>query len=1201
MADLSPTRWEEAAPETASVKVPFRSSVPWSKFVVAPTSHGKSSSNLAGADWRATAWEEIATTMLSTNPSRAGSAQSNQSVTEGADFIFGDVIDVDQYWTAMSLTHSSEESASASAPSAQGDNSPDVPHPASFLAAEKFIQSALSQNTEHATLDEWSDAVMAPLGLDYEFWAIPGLSCWRSALVLALSLIKPCQLVTYPRRAGITVAAMQVVLHRLGSRFPLYTMDLDPEPKFTLLFGEPRADFFAMCYIPGSILGGDAHWTFTRYNPNPLPCPPVNIVEEPLVEYGPAGPDLSVPPTPPPFRPRPSDQVVVYTSLPFPIVDTNVYWRAKVDVVDLQYLSEAMNLHPENVCTCDWSIQCKHELRFLSTHDRAIRVSMDDDFVVGTWHASIDNVSPPFRRLRMGTSMKVFWPDGVARRIPMYTPAILYPRGLLSTPLTDKGTERTAFEKLFGRSEGLVPFQELRILKLGPWDLKAIYHETATSLRHRAKSLLYHALGAPMSDYFKPLDYRYPFADRPQEVVRVERRYPPLERVSVASYDLPLPRATELMTRLAIASPVTLSAPVVRDMLRLACLKENWAAEFDADVVQAWIAQLTSLSTTPGFALPGFTSRQCWSCGKETKTKWHHCKACKCRNRALLNEPIVPAYVQHVGFLPLFSKRYRLPPFGLKPDVKVQRGKTKKMSGSELIAYVTTSPEINDPTVGQRGLLCGCMFLGMQPSCFPRGEDHTLGTFCIRLGVERLHEAQPGPVDALFQLAVLMGIDQLEAESDEVFMAHFSGPKKRKMLEARRAYNHGTEPGLIFPKGQPPRMTFKGFIKGEKSHSANYDDGPIMKEYEKPRLICCPDPIVLYMLGPYTHSQTKWLAHHFDCESPLYYAGCSKPGDLNRWINRSLEKIPDAVSFAADITAIDSNYSQLLFGFIAKVRALQYPDLPAEIRRLFDAEEHLTINFGGYKAEVNYVNASGVSDTSYKNSLVSLFAQLYSFCYAMNSTFATDGTMEKLVQQVLTSVDFAISGDDSLTRTPRFLGPHDTMSRYFHAKYVYAWSQLGFTVKLQVYPETEWRLATFLGNRPVWAGTEYRWAPEPARRLRSLYWQIDTTMHPVAWARGVSRQIVSAAGHAPVLADIARWMLRITEGGPTAVVEANPYNPMSFNVGGDAVTERAITEFLADYSVEPEEYNDFLMMLSSVADPLVDISLSIIHKIFMHE
>jgi hypothetical protein len=170
------------------------------------------------------------------------------------------------------------------------------------------------------------------------------------------------------------------------------------------------------------------------------------------------------------------------------------------------------------------------------------------------------------------------------------------------------------------------------------------------------------------------------------------------------------------------------------------------------------------------------------------------------------------------------------------------------------------------------------------------------------------------------------------------------------------------------------------------------------------------------------------------------------------------------------------------------------------------------------------------------------------------------------------------------------------------ARYEEAWTWGGFSVKLAVVPPHRWRMATYLAARPTWNGEKYVWTPEPARRLKMSWWQIDSTMHPIAWGRGIATQLSVASGCHPLIRPIADWYLSVTT-GPAALVNFtdNPFCPWLQRREQFQITDRAIDEFCVDYRITRGEYHRFLNLLGSVGDVHVNFSGHIFQRVFDEE
>lgn len=691
-------------------------------------------------------------------------------------------------------------------------------------------------------------------------------------------------------------------------------------------------------------------------------------------------------------------------------------------------------------------------------------------------------------------------------------------------------------------------------------------------------------------------------------VQKMDRGFGALQGTQMAG-----PEAEETTARLAVRTVRT--KEIALDMLRRAMNQTQWARSVHPEEVQLW---LETVVNTPAntVVVSGPTNDKCITCWRVKAKKWRgECRDCRKRRESLAPEPVLSEpVVTYIGRLGLWSRQFTLPNFTLKDDVKIYAGSRRyPISHEDFIHRI----HLFAPETSCRGWNSGPQICSNTPQCFPRGTETACKAFCVRLGVKRLHKAQEW-VYRLWYESIVPFAYELQPETRDEFLAHFSGKDREKMREALDNIDAGYPANIGH---EEPIAKLKGFTKAENSFSYEQDGWNcfVQKPTEKPRFICCPSPEFLAEIGPYTHPQLKWMAKEFGPSEHLFYAGCATPDEMNEWLNRTLHEIPDPVSLVDDITAIDSNHSHESFIGHERLRRLHYPRMPLRVAKLYQAEEHIRVRVDKYILEVCDVNASGVSDTSYKNGIICLFIRVWAIVYAVTPTF-TEMTVEEQLerfrsvsQQVYTSA----AGDDGLTRMPRWIDGVDTKSARFLSRYCEYWALAGFSVKAQVIPEHRWRMATYLAMRPVWAGKRYEWAPEPARRLRKLYWQIDNFMHPVAWARGVSSQVLGMSRHLPVLSHVCEWYLAITEGAtatcgfdpqpkrkPRAkrrAFDGNPVNLWDNYVSNGKRNDRATAEFCADYHVDPEEISFLERQLAQVKTPWVNLSTSVLMKVMCEE
>jgi len=673
---------------------------------------------------------------------------------------------------------------------------------------------------------------------------------------------------------------------------------------------------------------------------------------------------------------------------------------------------------------------------------------------------------------------------------------------------------------------------------------------------------------------------------------------------------LPPKRKRELLTRIA-THPDPNRATVI-DIVRRVMAEEHWSTSWTKGEFEAFLERVCREPAGTANVPPLAAAPRCVNCNRAIgHKKRRECRDCLYFRMHIGNDAlwsrVYPSGISFFGVQGLWSRKFQMPDVELKETTKIVikmpgRGSVTMTQGKEVKTWFTKKAQ----TLTCRGKSCGPTFLSMRPGCFSRDPHVAVATFCCRLGLARVHEPSPRMFRLLFKF-VQPFVEVLQPHSKAAFLSKFTGLPREVMESAMRDDGEGWTPTVdhVYQEG----VKMKGFVKSEKSYSFTYRAGILMdRSGLKPRYICAPDKIHLFHLGRYTHVQTKWLHRRFGPTKRMYYAGCSAPEQLNKWCKWTREQLGEFVTLIDDISSMDAGHSTCSFDFHAKVRAIQFPHMSEFIEALFRAQENVRARTAMYVCMVEAVNASGVSDTSYKNSMLCLFIRVLCITMAIvDTTYFTNDQFIEAVHAVLGYIFTAAAGDDGITRMPPNVMGVDVMSPGFLQRYEAAWAQFGFGVKAAMMPAHRWRMATFLGMRPVWGGKEYIWAPEPARRLRGMYWMIDKDHHPISWGRGISRQITAVALHVPILGDIAQWYLDKTK-GPAIDLDKHqgdldPDDEYKMWTRGETgiPNERADLEFCQDYAVSKAELDVFRLTLKHTNNVLVNISLPIIHRLYAEE
>lgn len=957
---------------------------------------------------------------------------------------------------------------------------------------------------------------------------------------------------------GLTVMQMVRRLQRIHLlHFPIYEYEVAGD-HYNLLSGREREDGMAIVFVPVDLPNGFpvAHWTFG----------PVVGHVEPAIRNS---------------LPTATTRYIIFSRLP--IVEPGVFWRAEVNKENQEEYSRQYSLGL--ACDCDWRLRCEHEVRHVPALVgwNSVRITIDGarhvygsqrGVIVRSYGPAIHRVSETALSVCMGGKQHVF--EGMSVDLALRARSPFY--GLTNWRSPNRYLNQT----------------QVGVFDIGVYsvDCRTICNEDAL-FKMKLPSL--HTMWvATMAATDRETLGR---------VVHLEWDVPDRPWAETEGLNLSLPRKTELLNRLALRNE--LSEDTVLDTVRRMAAEERWSIDVDRAEMRVWLKRVM---TEVGKAnmIPKPSAVQCWNCCKIKKTYRHMCKACRNESKVMAPErfPLADVQVAYVGFRPLWSVEFELPAFKLKPDVVIEFAKSKKVlyDGDhpnlyDLLGYLKARAE---PT-SCRGYLRGPMFLSQEPTCFPRGDANAVRAFLVRLGSERLHEAKDWFYGLCFAV-VRHRLSVIEPETWAYFLSHFHGEKRVKNEEARRDECEGWSQQTDV-SGEL-KVPMKGFVKAEKGAAYELDSlgyVQVEKKTLKPRFICSPDPIVLARLGRWTHAQTKWLAREYHYKKNVFYAGCASPIELNEWLDMSLRSIPEPWTLVDDITAIDANHSEQSFRFHRRVRKIQFPHMDAWTAAAFVGEEKIRVRVGNYKCTVSDVNASGVSDTSYKNSLICIVVRSLAVLHGFMSIEAMSVVEVKEKLRLLERVIFATaSGDDGLVRLPEVvLGVH--ISNFSMDRYRQVWSWAGFSVKASMIPPNRWRMATYLAMRPVWSGVRYEWAPEPARRMRGMFWQIDNAMHPVAWARGIATQILGCAKTVPVLSHVCHWFLQQTD-GPVAQVEAiNRYSPFSPLTCSGEYNDRAVREFCLDYHVTRDDIGRFERMLADVGGVLVNLDCHALRRIFAEE
>lgn len=611
-----------------------------------------------------------------------------------------------------------------------------------------------------------------------------------------------------------------------------------------------------------------------------------------------------------------------------------------------------------------------------------------------------------------------------------------------------------------------------------------------------------------------------------------------------------------------------------------------------------------------------------------SNVRHHICKGCRRAFRkkietfrALLrydNLLVRPTGRSDLGYLPLYSTNIDVTPFSeFTFDPEFRFG---CVEGRKVVMYDPTTPggscklkqllETLQSDESMRGLCCGPFIKGFHARCYPRGPRTLLMAFCCRMGKARKHVPKPGLYNQLIPIYLTLilrfALGALVPESRAEWFSHFTQKEKReKMEQAQREIQTGREELKVLRAGV---LKSKCFAKMEKSHDVEFDPETMLvfdKQEMKPRVIISPHPHYLYRVGPYAHRLTKFLSEVCDGSNGLFYAGCADPPALRRWLNKivarfglnAMEPPPNVYVGESDVTNMDSNYHSDTFDFHAVCRRLAFgSNLPADDDALF--EQQRTIDAWGAFLHfiVECVLPSGVPDTSEKHSRLNILVTLYSISYAADPQLNVQARLVHVVEYVIECVEIGVAGDDSVFFSDLNAFGAAGREEAFAQLYIESWADFGFPLKYKSFVGYDWLKCTFLAMRPIWTSEGYAWAVEPGRRMKTMFWQLDCTIHPLAWARAVAVQNKNMGHVIPVFDDVVQFVLSFT--GPTARPWVQPgYVWQDYVIPGHRV-DRTYIEFFRTYDISPEMYADFRRWFKSITDRALTPVVMLDHPVF---
>lgn len=627
--------------------------------------------------------------------------------------------------------------------------------------------------------------------------------------------------------------------------------------------------------------------------------------------------------------------------------------------------------------------------------------------------------------------------------------------------------------------------------------------------------------------------------------------------------------------------------------------------------VDEWVRR--NITVEGSAPIPAIPVGCCATCLRKRRLRHLICHECKIMLKVpLCWSPVTPYLILHVGMRPLHT----IPPiFPAKDYDKEWRDYTKvvrfgRHTYETFLGMVGDLLKLLPPEPTTRGQLCGPMFMGQQPKCFERGDYMAAMAAGARLLImPPKHYATPhGPYPFLTEFRSLIPVARslfpdlfvpLIPWTQQQVLDHQRQLVKRRLLE--RSYQEIDE-GLTPPVEDMLRV--KPFVKSEKHFADSYDHYTLVnKTKQVPRCINPVHPHVNAYCAPYTLPTSKLLNQVCNCGEHIFYASGATPEEINVFLNNACSV--NQYIIEDDVSMADGSHSKGSFEFQQAFLMANWL-LPSLVQEIIEGMRHGRLATGRFSAFVSWVNLSGVPLTSWSNTITFIFVRLVALGYAYEFLELEDPfSAVTQLRQLIRAIYMAVAGDDGKTfLPPMFRGVRSGTAKFIQ-RYSFAWAYYGFSVeaeKIRWFTPANWRLSTFLAMRPYWSGQRYEYGVEIARRMRSMFWQIDNNMHPVSWARGVAESLLKCSRHVPVVREICDWYLARTKGATNSDVSfTNPYSTFyGYSIEGD-MTERTMQEFLQDYQITLDQYSDFRRLLHDTHDVLVNIHHVVLEKVFALE
>lgn len=333
---------------------------------------------------------------------------------------------------------------------------------------------------------------------------------------------------------------------------------------------------------------------------------------------------------------------------------------------------------------------------------------------------------------------------------------------------------------------------------------------------------------------------------------------------------------------------------------------------------------------------------------------------------------------------------------------------------------------------------------------------------------------------------------------------------------------------------------FSSFVKKELLPGFSKTDCELGRLDEMlDRLIQGPKDETHVIAGPHLKPLIAKLKEIWTHDAPIFY-GSVGPEALHKWLHSRLIG-SNLQYFWCDFSMYDNTHSEDSWSFMENLYRRAGID-DADFWRVMDVWRKPYGKIGPFVYQANVMNASGRDDTALANGVLNGFATYLSICAAYLDKDLLTLTVEDL--RACRDIGLSVCGDDSLGSLPY----HDEQwMAGFRQRVAENISKFGFEAKLCT--SAELTDAVYLGNRPYPAAGTWFWGRTIGRSTYKMGWVTTEVQRDImAHITGIADMHLLCSSHVPILADLAKKIVQLREGGKRTPAVLDPSKPWEWTL-----------------------------------------------------